>query len=416
MGRLKLIAPVIFILLIGLVSAEEIATAQQEYLLGETLQAEIAMDNFNLAKLSLQDNQSNKVPIGFLLSDLGEKKFISFNLPITLPPGDYFLKAKDQRIIDSVLQDFELSAKITIIEGKGISIDPAIVIIDPLKDEFKIALHNNADQAITANVTAGETLKPARESLQIAPGETKSAFIKYTSAELGPEQTVSLKYLNRSYTVRIILPEKETIPEQEPETTEPVITEPETGGLVFDGPETVEKRANRYTSFSDPIAIKNTAKEELLDIKFSLTGNLADIIELKLDSIGALQPGESAEQFVWANKDKKAQPGVYEGDIIAKGGASSDSLHLKITLEEMELINESVQEPSEQLFNQTRISLLINETLVEEKPNIKKNVTIALAMLAIVAALACFVGIKMKNKTARKRFEDYVQSFRKGRK
>ncbi|MFH1332654.1 MAG: hypothetical protein ABIH53_00235 [archaeon] len=410
----KFLIPVIFLLLISYVSAEEITTSQQEYWLGETVQAEVTMNNFDLSKLSLQDNQTNKILVGFLALKLDGKTFVSFNIPTNLDHGDYYLTAKDQRIIEDVLQDFELSTKITIANELGVSVDPAIFTIKPSEDEFKIALHNYAADTVTVNITTShKSLKPVRDSLEINPGETKNAFVKYTG--LDSEQSISLTYLNRTYTIKIVLPTETTT---EPETPQPITTEPATTGeLKFEGQGLVEKQASKYTSFSDPLTIKSTINKEIHNLKFSLTGNLAEVTELKVQEIQTLAITGSIEQFVWVNKDKTAAPGLYEGDIeVSSDEGYSDTIHLKITLTEPILIEEPIQEPTERLFNQSKLSLLINETNVQEEPNITQNITIAIAMLVIMLTIFTFIALKMRNKTLRKRFEDYVSSFKKGRK
>lgn len=411
----RLLLATIFLLLASFVSAEEITVEQEEYWLGETVQAEIVMEGFDFTKLSLLDNQSGKVAVGFLTLELDDRQFIYFNIPVTLKAGEYTLTAKDKRVVNDEIQDFEMSAKILVTEKLGVSINPAMVFIDPLKDEFKIELKNNAAETINVNVTAPDGLKPARKSLQLEPGDVKNAFISYT--ELTTEQQVMLNYLNRSYTVRVIPPEEaaELPGKAEEPAEEPIGKEPaEAGELKFDGPETVEKEATKTTSFSDAITAKSTAGKELHNIRFKLTGNLGEVAELKTQELDKLEAMGEISQYIWVNKDRKASPGVYSGNLeVTADGGYSDTIHMKIILKEPEAATEA-EEPSKTLFDQQKISVLINETAVKkEEPSAGKNVAIALGMLAVVLIIAIVIGRKLSVKTLKKTLEEYVKTVRK---
>lgn len=403
----KLLIPIIFLLLSSYVTAESISTFQEEYWLGETVQSEIVMENFDLNKLSLLDNQSNKISVGFLTLELDDKEFVYFNIPTTLSSGDYYLTAKEKRVVEEEIQDFEISSKITVVEELGVSINPAIIFIDSLKDEFKISLKNNAQDTITVNITTSEELKATRNTLQINSGETKNAFISYS--ELESEQVVTFSYLNRSYDIRIIIPSEE-ITVQDPITEEPSYVE----GLKFEGPRNVDKTSNRYTSFSDSIIITSTAKKELNNIRFIVTGNLKDVVELKITALDTLSAEGTINQYLWVNKEKKATSGVYEGDIIVKSDEGySDVLHMKITLEDLELIDEEIESEPEELFNQTKVSMLLDESIPEEESEGFRNPIIALSMLFIVVLIIILISLEMRKKTIRTTLKDYAKSIKK---
>lgn len=412
--KLKLLVLAAILLSVSYAYAESITTQQKEYWLGETVQAYVEMQGFELQKLSFIDNKSNKIPVGFLTQKIEGKDFVYFNIPLTAIPGKYYLSAKDRRVSNNTIQDFELSTSFDIAGNKGISIDPAIITLDPLKNEFKLSLKNNADNTLTVNITASEGLKPARDSIQLEPGTTKNAFISYTQPET--EQEVTLKYLNRSHTIRILTQQKTTA---ENITTEPK-EEPITisGELTFDGPATVDKKSSRYTSFSDPIKIKNTFQKDIKNVKFSLTGNLKDIAELRTQTIDLIAAGSEAEQYVWVNKNKNAPAGIYEGDLTAKSEEGySDSIHLKITLEELTLVEEKpAEKPAQNLFNYSRTLTLINETKAQEEPNVAKNVMTALLMLLAAIIITFLIWRKMRVKTVTETLEEHVKTIKKPRK
>ena len=411
--RLSILLLLTFLLLAEFSAAEEITTAKQEYLLGETVQAEVNMQNFDISKLSFTDNRSNKIAVGFLTQTLSDRNFVYFNIPLAIEKGEYTLKAKDRRIANGVLGDFEISAKVNVLSDTGLSIDPAIIVLDPMKDEFKIAIKNNAQASYDVNITASQ-MKATRDVLQIAPGETKNAYISYDISKLEGEQNVWLSYANRSYTVRVLIPEKKII-ETAPQPKEPAQTE--IAELKFIGPETVEKKASTYTSLSDPITVKSTAKTELKNIKFSLTGSLAEIATIKLQSADKIAPEGSIEQYIWVNKDKKAAPGDYEGKLIVEAeGGYKDEILFKISLEELKLVEEPISKPNVTAFNQSRLAMILNETKVKAEPDTAKSVTIALSMLLIVASIAALIALKLRNKVQKKSLEEYVKGLKKGKK
>lgn len=411
--RLSILLPLITILLASCASAEGITTAKQEYLLGETVQAEVSMQNFDISKLSFTDNRSNKIAAGFLTQAVSDRNFVYFNIPSTINQGEYFLKAKDQRIINGVLGDFEISANINVLSDTGISIDPAIILLDPMKNEFKILVKNNAQKSYDVNITALQ-MKATRETLQIAPGETKNAYISYDISKLEGEQSIQLSYANRSYTVRVLVPEKKIIEAAQPKE----LTQTETAELKFIGPETVEKKASTYTSFSDQITVKSTAKTELKNIRFSLTGSLSKIATIKLQAADKIAPEGSIDQYIWINKDKKAAPGNYEGNLVVEAeGGYRDEIAFKISLEELKLVEEKpVAKPNITAFNQSRLAMILNETRAKEEPNTVKNVTIALSMLLIVASIAALIALRLRNNVQKKPLEEYVKGLKKGKK
>ena len=402
------------ILLASHAAAEEITTAKQEYILGETVQAEVNMQGFDVSKLSFLDNKSNKIAVGFLTLVIADRNFVYFNIPLGIEKGEYALTARDKRTADGVLGDFEISARINLLSEAGMSIDPAIAILDPLKNEFKIAIKNNAQTTQTVNITASQ-MKAARATLQIGPGETKNAYISYDISQLEGEQSVQLSYTNRSYTIRVLVPEKK-IMETAQQKEQP--TQSGTAELKFIGPETVEKQASTYTSFSDQITVKSTAKTEIKNIKFSLTGSLAQIATLKLQTADKIGPEGSIEQYIWINKDKKAAPGNYEGSLSVEAeGGYKDEILFKISLEELKLVEEKPGiKPNITAFNQSRLSIILNETRVKEEPNVAKNVAIAAAMLLIVASIAAIIALKMGKRVQKKPLEEYVKGLKKGRK
>ncbi len=412
----KLLLALILLISISSACAEEIKLEKSVYWLGETVQAEITMQDFSLSKLSLLDNKSSKVPVGFITQKLADNDYAYFNLPTDLKPGKYYLTAKDQRIINGVLTDFTLSTELTVIQELGISVDPAIVTLDPLKNELKISLHNYAGKTITANIsTTSDKLVPARADLQIEPATTRNAFISYDYASVPAGQSIIIAYQNRTYTIKVLTAETQT------ETIEPTTETPEsqsatTEEIKFQA-RGVNKEISRYTSLSDPLTVKNTVKKELHKVEFATTGNLAEIVLLKIQSIERLDPESQIDQYIWANRDKNSKPGIYEGDLkITSQEGYSDAIHLKIAIQELTLIEEqNATKPNLPLFNKTSLKVLINETQIKEEPNVRKNVTIALIMLAIVSVIGIIISIKLRKKTRVMRFNEYVRSVKKNR-
>ncbi len=399
------------------VVAESITTAQQEYWLGETVQAEVVMNNFDLAKLSFTDNKSGKIPVGFLMMDADGKQLVYFNMPTSINAGEYHLIAKDQRAINGVLQEFNISTKISVSGNLGVSIDPPRTVLDPTRSELKISLINNADSAVAADISASNpSFKPARNPLQLGPKETKNAFISYNYSEISSDQTIYMSYSNRTHAIKVVLPESE---QKETKTAPETPSAPEyVEQLKFDAQKTVEKQASTYTGFSDSLTLRSTVRKDLHNLKFALTGSIKDISELKIASADTIPAEGTIDQYIWINKGKKAKAGTYEGDLMASTDEGySDSLHFKITLAEPKTIEENATaKPSVTLFNKSSLSLLINETKAENKPDVQKNVTIAMLLLVIVLFIAFLIGRKLRNKTQKKGLEEYVHSLKKGHK
>lgn len=421
MDKKLLFSAILLLISASYASAESITASQQEYWLGEAVYSEISMQNFDLAKLSFTDNKTNKIPVGFILLQADNKQMVYFDIPTSLSAGDYYLRAKDQRVINGVLQDFELSTKMPVSENLGLSVDPPVLKLDPANDEIKISLRNNAEKEVTVNITSSDpSFNPARNPLQIGPKETKNAFISYNYSEITSNQEIYLTYSNRTYTVRALLPKEEQT--KQPTSSEIPSSPTYAEELKFEAQKTVEKQASRYTAFSDTLTVRSTARKELHNVRFSLTGSLKNIAELQTTTVETLPAEGTIDQYVWVNKDKKASPGLYEGELIVNSDEGySDSIHFKITLEDLKITEQNITnmtaaKPNIALFNRSSLSMLINETKAQEKPDIKKNVTIAMVLLATVLFIAFLIGRKLRIKTRKRQLEEYVHSLKKGHK
>ncbi len=419
--RLPLFLTLITILLATFAAAEDITTAKQDYLLGETVQAEVNMQGFDISKLSFTDNKSSKTSVGFLTEKIGDRNFVYFNIPTNILAGEYYLIAKDKRVIDGVLGDFQIFANVTVLGEVGVSIDPAILSFDPAKNELKVSMKNNAAKAYSVSVmTSTADMKAARPVLDLAPGETKSAYVSYDLSKINSEQSIGLSYANRTYVVKVLLPDIKIIEQPLEQPVDKPVEKPveqQVAELKFIGPDVVDKKASTYTSFSDVITVKSTSKDEIRNVKFPLTGTLAQIAQIKIQAIDKIPAEGSIEQSISINKDKKAAPGNYEGKIIVEAdGGYKDEILFKITLEDLKLVEEKPMLTNVSYFNKSQLAALLNETKIREEPNVVQNVTIAAVLFAIVAVIGLLIGFRLRKRTEHKPLEEYVKGLKKGRK
>ena len=155
------------LLIISIASAQELQPLQEEYIIGETVQAYyLNATTLSTANIYLLDNESSTISIAPLLTEY-DQLFFYFNLPTNLEEGVYKLMANTEQ------------TNITLIQGSALTIKPAIVHLND--DSFQITIENVGAEAITAQISATDpNVVPRKTLLTFQPNEQKNLIADYS--------------------------------------------------------------------------------------------------------------------------------------------------------------------------------------------------------------------------------------------
>jgi hypothetical protein len=414
-----LLIPIVLVLLISLVAAADMNILNAQYAPGETVQLNITNTSISTSQISLLDNTETLIPISPLKVEYKDNyNMVYFNLPTDLTAGTYtVLAASLQDTFTLVPSDIATQFK------------PGIIVLDESQTNFKIELTNVFDSNTLTFTSSNPTIASRKSVLSFEEGETKNLFVDYTYNLIEKNEALTINYASQSFTIPIIYPEGPIIEEtinitnetitpsnitnltiETTNLTENITIENITIIEITDGLSFLVKFEETTTelalgeSQSGPLKIQNNLDISLLDITFSITGSLADIIELEEMAIDELKAGEIYEQFVWVNKEEKTRVFTYEGDIIATSGNELASTHMTV-----KLIETSEEEPVE--TNQEDF-IFIEPDFQEEGEG--SNATVIIGIILIILLLAIFFVIYLKlRQSNEKQFNNYIEETRR---
>ncbi len=398
------------ILLINIVSAEELTLLDTEYNAGETLQAFVTNTSISTSQISLMDNSSNLVSITPLISEFREDQYlIYFNLNSDLL-GDYKL------IVKSMVANFTVSST-----DFALQVKPGIIVLDENEESFKLEL-TNSGEPITVQISSTDSeISPRKSALSMTYEETRNLYSDYTYSSISSDSEITLSYGSGTYSIPIIfsgeLAQEEIINETIEETNitetnitieEEIVEEEVTEALSFittkdkaEIPLTPEESFEGYLNFI------NNLNESIYNLEFSLTGNLDEVLELNITSIEEIKAGETQSQYIWANKNKSSEPGVYSGELILSNELYSASLEIEITIEGEE--EEEIVEEEEVV--ETQDPIVLDESQLNyptQEEGMSGTTVIGIIMIIILLGIFILIFMKMRQKNEKK-FNQYIQ-------
>ena len=398
------------ILLINIVSAEELTLLDTEYIAGETLQAYVTNTSISTSQISLLDNSSNLVSISPLISKYRDEQYlIYFNLASDLTEGNYKLIAK------SMEANFTVSTSTS-----ALQIKPGIIILDENEESFKLELTLVGDPITVQISSSSSDISPRRSALSFTTEETKNLYSDYTYSSIESDSTISLTYGTNSYSIPIIYTgEVPLVEETVNETIEETNITIEEEVIVEEIEEIIEALSFLTTkekaeiplesegSYSGYLNFINNLEESIFNLEFSLTGNLEEIIELNVTTLEEIKGGETLSQYIWVNKEESNKTGEFIGELVLSNELYSTSLSIEVTIAEEE--TEEIIEEEEEIVAQEPI--VINEEdlyFPEQDEGVSGTTVLGIIMIIILLGIFILIFIKMRQKEEKK-FNQYIQ-------
>ena len=369
---------------------------KSSYFSGETVQGKIFFDE------SFDDViRSNDFYMGFngstfdiypVLVDFENYTYFYFDLHVDLDSGNYDFVIENVLYVDNnvlVEEDQFFNLDITSLEGPVFTISPALVNVNLENSNwFEIELNNPSEETAFVNISFLDNfIFTNYDYFSLNSGSSRVVkFYVSSSFANKSESFIYMGHENLSYSIPIFI-EGIVISEEE-NVSEPINITNETqavGGLVF-----IQRGfdADLMLGESDSGFVKvfNDFNQDLNDVNFELTGNLADIIDLEFANVETIVAGKEIVNHFYVNEDKKGESGVYEGNLEVK---YNDEVYDSIDI----MIN--ILSAGEQPINDTTPQ--INNSREEKEPDApSSNKSLLFGILAFVIVLAVLILIKYK--------------------
>ncbi len=421
---MKFLLLLIFIVLINLMNVRadivDVNFGKENYASQETLQAEINF-NINLLKqitvlnFELLDNEGNKIPVGYFLTKLDNREYyVYFNLP-NINSGDYTLKIKDVTYIDenNILKKESKESKFSIINKDFIiQVDPAILKVDNPNDfpEFTIKIKNLANLTNITIGTEDEFIQLFNTFSIINKNEVKTFKIIIDSNNLDNfnKGNINVVYNNETYIIPVyLIRDLQDLPER---------NIPQDAIGFIEENNIINKTLFLDESIEGSLRFKNFFNETILNLKFELTNNLNEVIELELIDV-SINENETKEQYLIINKNINATAKFYSGDLILKNQDIRILFPIYLNFKEREQIKEEVEDNITVEEKENKTTNLFEETEAEEEEkdiSENKKTLIIVLMVILITLIALGLGAYFKRKKVIKQsFSEFAESFEK---
>jgi hypothetical protein len=428
------------ILCAAFVSAQGVDVVKDTYIAGETVQAYVNKTDFSLSKLQFVDSGGDKINVGFLTYDFGDDSyFVYFDLPSTLSSGTFKLQYKVRGWVDGLLTDIIDEDAFTIIAGtSAISMKPAILTLKENDNTFSIKLTNHGTVAADVNVSSADNaIIPARKSINVPAGEVRTVFADYDFDSVKGDTALGLGYGSRSFSIPIIKPSVETLPEENktvpenksvpvvnrtvPANKTPVVLQP---ALKFvPDLNNVSHKVAVDTVINGSFGIMNTLSTPIHNVTLSTTASLAGLVDFNVSSFSVIKPKEKKYVYIWINRFRSASAGSYSGSIVV-GSAEASQLKMGLDLgfEEVEVVvlgNKTpiITVPSglnvSDIDENLTVDVDVNVTLGEEKKEGKYGTALVIIIIVIFLIIG-YLAYRLRPQPLQKRFDAYVGQFKRG--
>lgn len=415
------------LILLPIISAQEIKIAEETYQPGETFQAEIFVSNLvrdieSKDIVLLKDNK--EISLGFILTKLSDNYYYIYtNLPTYLGEGSYTLQIskilyKEKEVLKEILLSRNFNIKD--LERNLFTIEPALLKYETGKPFFKIQINNLEDKAITLDISADETFIQPFVNKLIIPGNSidyLNIYVDIDSIKKGAKANLNINHYKIPFWIY---------------AGEVIITPQESPILFFVKQDDKENKLSYYTTeieketaFYDTIFIKNILNITLNNIKFSLTGNLNKIIELNTTEIDSLEPNQITSNYILINKNKDAELNEYSGDLSLTANSYTSRLPIKIIIKEVKKVECQTDEdcPQSKCIGAKPQCIdgvcimprcgIIAENQTEPIPEVEKKSKSWYFSLIIILVLLIIIYFVTRKKTKPEKFSEYIKKLEK---
>ncbi|MBT3690730.1 hypothetical protein HOG16_00620 [Candidatus Woesearchaeota archaeon] len=369
---------------------------KDSYFSGETVQGKIFFDeSFNDVirsndfYMGFNESTFNIYPV---LIEFENYTYFYFDLPVDLENGSYDFVIENVLYVNNnvlVEEDQFFNLDIISLEGPVFTISPALINIDLETDNwFEIELNNPSEETAFVNISfLDDFIFTNYDYFSLNSGYSKTVRF-YVSSYFAnkSESFIYMDYSNLSYSIPAFI--EGLVIREEENVSEPINITNETqilGGLVFiqRGFDADLKLGESDSGF---VKIFNDFNQDLNDINFELTGNLAEILDLEFTNVEILKAGKEVINHFYVNENKNGESGVYEGNLEVKYNDEvydSISIMINILSEDEVPINDSLPEIN-----------ISDERKEPDEPS--SNKPLLFGILAFVVVLAILILIKYK--------------------
>jgi hypothetical protein len=383
----------ILFLLINFVSASpiEVEFFKDSYFAGETVQAEIYIENldYGLDDEMITFSKNNSFfPINPNLIKLSnDHYFIYFDLNANLESGDYDLNFNNiiYRVDDILSQDdFEFHLNVQKTNDSILTINPGIIKVENIEtnNNFNLYISNKGNESILASlIPSSSFIELSSSEVNLNSGLSEMIYIYLSQYLIGDAEIehIELIYGDRSYSIPIWF---------KTETVEAISTE---GNLYF--AEDFEF-FNRSIYFNESIIggylkVKNSFNFSLEDIVFSMDDSLKEVVNLEVDHLDVIEANENFKLYIDINENKNVKEGKYEGYIYLKSEGLEDSFLVIINI--LPFVEEEIIE--------NEFDEVVEDEKLEEDEEVVLGVWFwAVIFLVFVALILYLIYIKKKPK------------------
>lgn len=421
MKRLTLFL-VFIILLSAISSAQGMSLYDNSYVSGETVQAMLEYDGFDISKLSLLDESGNEVTSAFFSVEINSTYHVYFNLAVGLAEGNYTFQLKDRKLVEDEWTDIVIEESFNVVPGNSsFSISPGFVKISADESSLKIKLQHRKGGAIEIEASS-ESVDLVRDTITLNPGESKFLFADYSFEDVPEDAMILLSFDSGSYDMPILkeaikeAPAENVTEEPEPVVENETVEHDFTGALsiVNDDAKSVADTVSQDVTIEGFVRIMNLDSLPLHNVRFVPDESLSGIVEFNVSSFDVLEPGIVYEQYVWINRDKNVEPGKYEGIImiISEEGAS-ESMDINLVFSSIETEPEEQERLNITDYTPGNISINFSELGQEPEEDQGKSLAIAIILIVIVLILIGILAYRLRPKKGMKQLGSYAKGLKK---
>ena len=398
----------IFIINICIVNAE-IDIFKQEYSPKETFQAELnfedLVEEIKSSDIVILNSASQPTNVGILLTKITKKRyFVYFDIP-EIAEGNYFLAVKNVKYLENGILKKENFIKEFQIEKDGtlISIKPPYTIFIPEeKNFFKIDIKNNGNNVTNIRILEeSNATNLFNNNLTIAKNSEDSFYFNLIPEKIQDRDKLNIRltYDKKIFFIPIF-----------------ILKEHEKENLLF---YTVEEQKKTYLDSykaeipfgnyaESSLFLENNLNKKLVNLTFSLTEDIKDMVKLGFYNIELLETNKSLELTFFINQNRNKEKGIYAGNLIIQNNEINKIFPVKINIIESQLY----QQPQQQTpaLNLTQAETQLPQEIEQQEINriMKKaekldKKTISYISIAAVILLFLFIYVLLYIKTGRKR-------------
>jgi len=381
----------LFLLSVYFVKAD-ITFLREDYLIGDTVQSEIKIDNLvddlTISDLKLYYNGS-KINVGFFMIKLEDSYFAYFDIPLNFQGGVYELIAENVNIIeDQILKEKDFVGNFSVNLGDNALIVNPPIIKTNIDGVFDVNVKNNGNKTIDVSIISSG-VNSSLDSIRLYKKENKKFQVL---VENKGNWNIKLNYDGKVFEIPIYMTEEKVV--SPPEINYKSVISENSISFVEDV-DIINLNLKVGEVREGQIRFKNFYNGTISGVKFRLEGNIVEVVDINFTNID-LDANEEKYQYLWINRGNKT--GIFSGQLILERGIIYDSFPIYVIISDDVVIPEP-----EPIINQTT-----NESSKPGSANENKKNYRWLWILVIVFIIGILIFYVWRGKLIRKDINDLI--------